>query len=79
MSDNETVRKADACLDAMLQCIYHAPLAHEHRQHAFLQCHRLGASCYASVFEPASPTNQPGGRNDEAVIDAINPFESLSA
>jgi len=81
MSDKETVREADACLDAILQCIYHAPLAHEHRQRAFLHCHRLGASCYASVFDSsaATPTTQPGGRSDEAVIDAIDPFENLSA
>lgn len=78
MRDKETVNKADACLDAILQCIYHAPLANEHRQRAFMQCHLLGASCYASVFEPF-PATQPGGRNDEAVIDAIQPLQKLSA
>lgn len=78
MSNKETVRKADACLDAVLQCIYHAPLAHEHRERAFLQCHRLGASCYASVFD-SSAVQQPGSKSDEAVLDRMDPFESLSS
>ena len=77
MSDPETVRKADACLDAMLQCIYHAPLAHEHRQRALMQCHRLGASCYASVFD--APRVQPGSTGDKTINEPIDPFEHLSA
>lgn len=66
--------QADACMHALLQCIYRAPVLHnEERLDAFKLCQFNAAHCYAQVLEQ----DVPGCSAATAKATATDPFLNL--